>query len=81
MSDQENKPKFKAVFYQQSWNCGDGCCTESWHDMVIHRGEETFESNDHRSVWSEEDAQVVADNFIQQFFNLEKDEYELLVDY
>ena len=27
---------FKVEFTEKEWNCGDGCCSDSWHEMDVY---------------------------------------------
>ena len=76
------KPKFFVEFTRESWECGDGCCSDSWHDIRVYKDGELVSSHEEcRWVYNEEDARNWATDEIESSFELEKDSYDLEIDY
>lgn len=57
--DEESKSEFKAIdlyiemkAWRQSWQCGDGCCSESWMNahVVVKHGESQIFINDYEEI-------------------------------
>jgi len=78
-----DKPKFLVDFCYESWKCGDGCCSDSWYNIIVFKdGERSHSVNDCRAcLYNEEDAWKWAHNEIQEYFELEKDSYDLEISY
>ena len=53
MSDIQNKPKYKFHFKREYWNCGDGCCSDSWHNLEVQdpEGKVIYEQEEIRYVY------------------------------
>lgn len=69
--------KFVANFYRQYWQCGDGCCTESWVNMDVSKDGKYCGSEENLSIYDENEAMEAAMNFVDHQFDLVNEEYEL----
>ena len=72
--------KFKAIYYFQRWECGDGCCSDYWHDLEIYEdGKLIIEKKEIRGIYDSEDATKYARKFIENI--LDDEEFEVEVDF
>lgn len=76
------KPRYHIIFYYKYWVCGDGCCSDSWYDIEIEKDGEVVDSivEDRSCLYDDEDAQKWADSYMKRLY-LEKDQYDLTIDY
>ena len=73
--------KFKAEFKREYWQCGDGCCSDSWVNLDLSNDEGYFNSwEELRQIDDKEDAEEYARDLIEGIFDLEKGKYELELD-
>jgi len=74
--------KFKAEYRLECWQCGDGCCSDSWQNaQLFEDGKYVNERDEIRHIYDEEDAREHANEWVQNTFDLEEGEYELELDY
>lgn len=69
--------KFVADFYREYWQCGDGCCSDSWVNMDVSKDGKYCGELERLSVWDQDDALEIAKNFVENQFDLKDGEYEL----
>ena len=70
--------KFKIDFTFVSWECGDGCCSDSWVDATLYRDGEHYNDYDElRYINDEKSAKEYAEDLIEDCFDLTPDKYEL----
>lgn len=73
--------KFKAEFKREYWECGDGCCSDSWVNLDLSKDGVHYNSFEEiRSVDDAEEAEAHARDLIEGIFDLELNEYELELD-
>lgn len=78
--------QFFAEFNIERWTCGDGCCSDYWHEFYLYeikdgRKEFLYVHREIRGVYSEEYAREIAGDEIEGRFGLKPGEYELTMDY
>lgn len=77
---------FKVEFSYILWTCGDGCCSDSWHDVYLYelvngKSDYVYSWHEVRGIRDEDDAREYAQDHIDSWYDLELGQYTLEIDY